>query len=165
MELPPNYDYGEFKARYPVHIAAMLGNVQLVKKEILQCIVQSILDVQSNLLNQGNEAKSVGFFDINIKDKIKGFSPLHLASRRGHFEVCQTLLRCGADLNLEYEDGSTCADLAHVKGHRELAEFLISQGGHLKTELWHFRNPIHSAAFEGSVGNLVREYFPHQIAN
>ena len=45
-----NVDHGEFIEKYPVHVAALAGDVQMVKQAILQGIVQSVMDVQSNLL-------------------------------------------------------------------------------------------------------------------
>ena len=43
---------------------------------------------------------------INVKDS-NGFTPLHIASERGHVNVCGLLLDAGADLEVRTPKGKT----------------------------------------------------------
>ena len=49
---------------------------------------------------------------------------LHQAAYSGHEGACRFLIRLGASLEATTHDGRTAADVAHGKGHRDLAERL-----------------------------------------
>ena len=51
-------------------------------------------------------------------------NPLHAAAANGHTEVARLLLRAGASLTAENDQGQTPFDLATEQGHEELAQIL-----------------------------------------
>ncbi|KAM0789485.1 hypothetical protein ACM66B_000305 [Microbotryomycetes sp. NB124-2] len=67
-----------------------------------------------------NESTSV---DINELD-LYGFSPLHLATDRGHIEAVRVLLKAGANPDIKDEDGNTALELARISEHDDIAALL-----------------------------------------
>ncbi|GJN91080.1 hypothetical protein Rhopal_004095-T1 [Rhodotorula paludigena] len=61
--------------------------------------------------------------DINERDSY-GYTPLHLATDRGHAPVVKVLLEAGADRALADEDGNTALDLARLAEHDDLVALL-----------------------------------------
>ena len=57
--------------------------------------------------------------------------PIHCAVRGGSIEVIKLLLDYGADVNAVEEEGHTPTSLAIEVGENELAQFLMSHGGHV----------------------------------
>ncbi|KAK4054224.1 hypothetical protein OIV83_001250 [Microbotryomycetes sp. JL201] len=53
-----------------------------------------------------------------------GFSPLHLATDRGHAEAVRILLDAGADPLLQDEDGNIALDLARISEHDDIVALL-----------------------------------------
>ncbi|KAI1273370.1 hypothetical protein F5Y07DRAFT_259472 [Xylaria sp. FL0933] len=77
------------------------------------------------------ELWGVSLVEINEKDHY-GQTPLSLAAAMGHFEVCQTLIRLGADINhRDYIYGQTALSLAAAHGHEEIVELLLRTGSNL----------------------------------
>ncbi|KAH9969677.1 ankyrin repeat protein [Russula dissimulans] len=86
------------------------------------------LDVMQLLLDQGT--------DVNIQDNV-GSTPLHHSSRwhkgiwfssGGTVEGSRLLLRHGANIDAENDEGKTPLRVALERGHEEMAEFLSGLG-------------------------------------
>ena len=56
------------------------------------------------------------------------WTPLHLACKYGFGEASLALVRAGADLDAQNEQGQTAMHFAHAYGYRELAEYLVRKG-------------------------------------
>jgi len=69
--------------------------------------------VTEYLLEQG--------FDVDHADDMHGYTALHLAAIYGHLEVAHVLLRFGATLDVQSDEGETAADLAIQHGYPEVA--------------------------------------------
>ena len=67
---------------------------------------------------------------INEKD-IYGQNPIYYAARDGHLNLCELLVKKGADVNLEDKYGQTCIFYAIREGHYDIVEFLIKHGANV----------------------------------
>lgn len=113
--------------------AAKHGDV----KQIEQCLsAGAFVDEQSSegytalMQAAGNGHKAAVEFliarkaNVNLKNKLGSF-PLYYSAWCGYEDICDVLLRNGADRTLTY-DGNTAAQWAKYAGHTELAEFISS---------------------------------------
>lgn len=88
--------------KYPLHYAAAEGNLHML----------------TVLLNQG--------YSINAKDNLNS-TPLHVAVMMNQFATVQFLVEKGANINaFSYEEWDSVS-LSIVKGHYEIAEYLLKQ--------------------------------------
>ncbi|OTF69951.1 oxysterol-binding protein-related protein 1-like protein, partial [Euroglyphus maynei] len=88
-----------------------IGQVQLVKKLL-------------NLRNANEIA-----LNIDCKGTVKanfGWSPLHLAAYFGHYEVVEILLKNGADINIQNEEGDTPLHKAAYTGRENIVILLLA---------------------------------------
>ena len=65
--------------------------------------------------------------DVNTKTQV-GLTALHLVCINGDKEICQTLLRHGADITAKTAELSTPLQVAIFSCNTSLAEMLIKQG-------------------------------------
>jgi len=123
----------------PIHKAAYKGDLKKVKK---------IIDRKPN--------------QINVQDELD-FTPLHLASSKGHIEIVEFLLNHGADMELEIFDGETPLMLAaqHAR-HRqyETIKTLLEHGAKVNHKDENGRTALHNAAMHRGkeVINLLISY-------
>ncbi len=67
------------------------------------------------------------FLDINVRtQKGPAFTPLHLASERGHIDTVIALIDCGASLSAVDRRCRTAKDIAIEKGHRKVIVAIIA---------------------------------------
>ena len=123
----------------PIHHAAYEGDLKKVKE---------IIDRDPN--------------EINVQDA-QGFTPLHLASGKGHIEIVEFLLNHGADIELEIFNGDTpllvAARYARY-GKYETIKTLLEHGAKVNHKDKHGRAALHDAAmYSGKeVINLLISY-------
>ncbi|KDN51501.1 hypothetical protein RSAG8_00046, partial [Rhizoctonia solani AG-8 WAC10335] len=60
---------------------------------------------------------------VNSRDEFE-YTPLHLATDRGHLEAVRLLLDKGADALLKDQDGDTSLEIATAAKHQAIAELL-----------------------------------------
>ncbi|CAE6474157.1 unnamed protein product [Rhizoctonia solani] len=60
---------------------------------------------------------------VNSRDEFE-YTPLHLATDRGHLEVVRLLLNKGADIYLKDQDGDTSLEIATAAKHQAIVELL-----------------------------------------
>lgn len=65
--------------------------------------------------------------DLNESDEY-GYTPLHLASDRGHTEFVKALLARGADKTVKDPDDYTAAELAQIAEHEDVVALLQAEG-------------------------------------
>jgi ankyrin repeat domain-containing protein 50 len=66
--------------------------------------------------------------NIDSNDNALGVTPLHCAAYRGNEAMVHLLLKNGANINAQTNNGDTALHLATIKGHRKIMKFLIAQG-------------------------------------
>lgn len=100
-------------------------NIMLNKKEELNLIKFSedgnFKEVQASLESLPIE------INVNAQDD-NGLTPLMCATRNGHLNVVQYLIKEGANPNIKNNEGKTALDLAEENRHEEVAEFLRKAG-------------------------------------
>ncbi|HUU20211.1 MAG TPA: ankyrin repeat domain-containing protein [Sedimentisphaerales bacterium] len=99
---------------------------------------------------------------INVQD-VQGFTPLHLASSKGHIEIVEFLLNHGADTELEIFNRDTPLMVAARyarHGQYETIKTLLEHGAKVNHKDKHGRAALHDAAmYSGKeVINLLISY-------
>ncbi len=99
--------WAEFTA---LHFAAQGGNVQ-----VIHTLVQSgcALDKATHPSRCHNE---------------NGWTPLHLACDRGHFDAVRYLVEHGAQIDIPSAAGETACALAAECGHKDIVRYLVAHG-------------------------------------
>ncbi|XP_032894096.1 uncharacterized protein LOC116984113 [Amblyraja radiata] len=80
---------------------------------------------------------------LHSKESISGNGCLHVACRRGHFDIVQELLENGVSLDAKNATGSTPFFLAAVGQHRKICKLLIEWGCDV-----HIKNMKNHTAFD-----------------
>jgi serine/threonine-protein phosphatase 6 regulatory ankyrin repeat subunit B len=88
----------------------------------------------------------------NVNAVSKGIhTPLMFAAINGHINVCKLLIDNGADVNATDRDGGTplriAVGYAYEYGDTEIIEFLIANGGNIKTKNAMGENLVHGAGW------------------
>ena len=78
-----------------------------------------------------------------------GFSPLHLASSKGHVEVARTLVQNGAIVHRKSFEVQTPLHLASINGHTEMVHLLIAVGSNVNTQDGQNWTSLHHASING----------------
>ena len=106
------------------------------------CLVSSSVDVVRALL--------AGGAPVDAKDR-DGFSPLCLASGKGHVEVVRALLAGGADVEAAANDGATPLFIASEEDHVEVVRVLLAGGAAVDAVADGGRTPLYTASDMGHV--------------
>ena len=71
-----------------------------------------------------------------------GLNALHLASKEGHVEVVQELLRRGAGVNFTTKKGNTALHIASLAGQKHAVEVLLANGASVnsRAQVWFMKN-------------------------
>uniref|UniRef100_A0A8C1ILY9 Ion transport domain-containing protein n=1 Tax=Cyprinus carpio TaxID=7962 RepID=A0A8C1ILY9_CYPCA len=116
-----------------LHFAAEYGRINTCKR-----LLETLTD--SKMLNDWDE---------------KGLTPLHLASRAGHTQVVELLLRSGALFQSDYK-GWSCLHHAVAEGYTQTIKILLSANVKLLDETNEDGNTaLHIAAQVGHVGAVL----------
>ena len=81
-----------------------------------EAVVAAVLDANRRAASNSTETETTT-------------TPLHVAARRGHAAIVQTLLDAGADAGAVDAFGSTAAAAAAASGHHAIATLLSARGG------------------------------------
>ncbi|CAG0907791.1 unnamed protein product, partial [Cyprideis torosa] len=107
-----------------LRVACMFGNLQDVLR----------------LLNEGA--------DVNDTNR-RRWTPLHVSSYHGHYDVCSLLLERGADLNATTEGGFTPLHLSSQEGHKDVSALLVERGADLNATTQKGSTPLHLSSQNG----------------
>uniref|UniRef100_A0A674EK83 Serine/threonine-protein phosphatase 6 regulatory ankyrin repeat subunit A-like n=1 Tax=Salmo trutta TaxID=8032 RepID=A0A674EK83_SALTR len=129
----------------PFHYCARVGNTDVLQ-EMLNSVPSSRLQMAVN------------------KHSKNGWSPLLLASERGHTEVVRILLQNHARVDVFDEDGKAALHLAAERGHEDIADILLSHKAFVNAKTKLGLTPLHLGAQNGSA-SLVRQLVETHLAS
>jgi ankyrin repeat protein len=104
--LDATLDGGDHKGQKLIHLATVLGDVDIIAK-LLQRPPKALISVHSVVEETGN-------------------TPLHLAALHGRRQVVQSLLDHGAEVNSRNREGWTPLHIASMKGRHQVKEVLLA---------------------------------------
>ena len=119
-----------------------------VENESLKHIKQTLEKSLKNLQNDLPLAKSYLKKYLNAKDS-EGNIKLHIASRDGHLEEVDILLKFGADVNAKCSYKWTALHEAVLNGHINIAKLLLQNGADVNAKTCDRYYPLHCAAGKG----------------
>ena len=126
---------GESVPDTSIYEAARTGNIEAVKKHL------------------------AAGADVNAKDNVVGWTPLHLAAWFGRKEIVELLIAGGAYVNAKDVDGSTPLHNAADGGQKETAELLIAKGADVNGKDEDGETPLdHSAKRHPEITDLLRKH-------
>jgi ankyrin repeat protein len=130
------HDYQNSYGTSPLHMAALVGSLDLVKRLLDAGAEVDITDINGStpLLKasaQGHYYVAKYLLDHGARHDYQnrnGISPLHLAAQVGSLDLVKRLLGAGAEVDITAIYGSTPLLEASTKGHYYVAKYLLAQG-------------------------------------
>ena len=154
----------------PLHIAAKMGLLSLC-----QHIVEKTNDSSSGhslmMAADGGSIEVVQFLlentrEVNLQnyqDPNKGWTPLHYAADKGHFDICQLLIRYGANLSQQTISGATQLHKAAQRGHLKVCKLIGDYREDKNPANNSGLTPLHGAATNGHLE--VCKYLMNKVDN
>lgn len=134
------------QGKYPLHIAAYNGNLELTKRLISRGAKVNVkdiyditplhdaanngqLEIVKHLVSQGAvvNIKGAAIIEWSPFYRTMGCTPLHLAANKGHLEIVTYLISQGADIEAKNNEDETALALAEKRGHTKVVSYLASQ--------------------------------------
>jgi FtsZ-binding cell division protein ZapB len=143
-----------------IHLQPIMMNVKLGWRGFTQlhyCAINGLTTSVKRLLSICN-------INVNVKDDLFGWTPLHWAARNNHVEIARLLLQNGAEVNAKSNDGNggqTPLHWAAWNGHVDILHLLVENGANLEAQDDVGRRALHSAADHGRlpfIQELISRY-------
>ena len=138
-----------------LHIAAQRG---------FTSIVRLLVDAGANVYLAQPPTPGQIFHPMNIMQYIQKvtdhfrrltcWTPLMAAAYGGHVDIVKILIKCGADVNVTFDDGSTALHIAAEYGHRKIVRTLLKSGSEVDSRNHSEMTPLAVAAKKGNL-NIV----------
>lgn len=129
----------------PLHTASEQGDT-----DIMELLIAHGADVNAYVTGNKWRPDISGFtgccHSINTK-----YTPLHMATKNGHFQAVKVLLDNGAYVNAQDYDGKTAIWYAAMQGYADIVQLLINNDAEINNQ----NDPLSAAAKNGDV-NLIK---------
>ena len=142
-----------------IHEAAYDGDVKAVKQHLAagtDVNAKNKAGATSLSVTVGKGHKEVAEIliakgaDVNAKEDLWGWTPLHYAARSGVKEIIELLIAAGADVNAKNENIFTPLHSSAIHDHKETAELLITKGADVNAKNAQGWTPLDLATVPGS---------------
>lgn len=154
----------------PIHIAASIGNLAILRKLVESVTEKPDINLQTNqgtsaldlaISKKNNDVARYLIEELNcscrLKDK-KGFTPLHRASCNNNLPIIDVLLGSGkANVNATDKEGWTSLHHALAEGNVELALKLVAAGADAKAVNSDGETPLQVAVDEKAAKQFALE--------
>ena len=123
-----------------------MGSVNNIDEDLFYSSFCGDLDGVVNALAQGGR----------VAVRIQGGSPLTVAARKGHTDICGLLLAHGSDVNeMELKTKNTALHKAAIYGHENVVEALLSWGAIVDTQSHAGTTPLYLACQPGHLACVL----------
>jgi hypothetical protein len=164
----PDLAHESYSGRTLLHAAAGAGNLPMVAALLKLGVDADIKDAggRTPLYCAGNECRGggpvvkaliQGGAKADAPNGVKRCTALHMAARRGHVEVAETLLQCGANIEARDSLGETPLRRAVNCGRTAVAALLLAKGADPHSVGSKGLTPL-SAAWAGEMLSLLQTW-------
>jgi len=126
-----------------------MGNTEARNREVINAFDKWGDTKLTNAARDGNYKKCENLIkkgaDINLGNTTWKFTPLHLASIFGHYQIVELLVTENADVNKHDIEGLTALHRAAMKGHIEVVRYLCENGKGVNTADDNGKTPLYYA--------------------
>ncbi|XP_048521478.1 ankyrin repeat domain-containing protein 50 isoform X2 [Dendroctonus ponderosae] len=147
----PLFDLQDLHGQAALHVAARLGQAQVVKNTALKQTKDGPLDkkqFKSGLINLLCKVLLESGANADQAD-IDGWTPLRAAAWGGHTEVVQLLVQHGCQLDSVDAENRTALRAAAWSGHEEIVKILLQHGANVNLTDHEGRTALIAAAYMG----------------
>ncbi|KAI9359203.1 ankyrin repeat-containing domain protein [Zopfochytrium polystomum] len=130
-------------------LAADSGRLDLAEF-FLEC--GAAVDGMEATANDGDADDDVAVINKGLKSTV----PLHLACDRGHLDVVEFLLQCGASIDSRDDEGSSSLHYAAANGSTEVISYLVAKGADVNARTPEGWTPLLSACTHGRADSVRR---------
>ena len=129
----------------PLHLAAQEGHVPVVRL-LLLCRT----DINVTTVNATSKDKDENSFKLDMQQVDCGWTPLHVASYKGHSDLVQVLVEAGARIDMRTGTRQDTALTCCIRnGHVEVLRYLAENGASLKVHDRYQHTPLRLAVQGG----------------
>jgi ankyrin repeat protein len=139
-----------------IHLQPIMMNVKNMngRTQLHHCAENGFTSSVKRLLSIRN-------INVNVKDDVYGWTPLHEAAWKGHVEIIRLLLQNGAEVNAKNNYGYTPLHYAACNGHIDILHLLVENGVDLEAQRNYGSRALHKAARYGHlpfIQELISRY-------
>ena len=142
----------------PLHIAASVGNLEIVEFIFQKCEIENFIENYSNF--------NVGIITLHDSKNPRnhlGETPLHYAASKGHLKVCEYIVDKVEDKNPKDINGKTPLHYAAFNGHLQVYNLIMPKVQDKNPyDIYKF-TPLHYAAFHGHLP--ICKYILDNVSN
>jgi ankyrin repeat protein len=135
----PDLAHERYSGRTLLHAAAAAGNARIVSELLRMRVDADVKDDSGHtpLYSSANQCADAadavkaliqGGAQVDACEGVKRCTALHMAARRGHVDVAEALLACGANIEARDSSGETPLRRAVNCGQTNVAALLLAKG-------------------------------------